>query len=123
MNIQRDNFFSISKEDVISSAGEIGKKNIRGIPISSGVYFFVQSGTIRYVGQSVNLYKRISGHPKMKRDKMEVAFVRIYPEYLNIAEYFFCLKFTPSRVKRKPDVDIMSVLHCFFNFNLFVGEG
>jgi hypothetical protein len=54
---------------------------------SSGVYFLVQDQEVVYVGQSVNIYSRISQHPDKKFDKY--AFVPCEVELLDKLESLY----------------------------------
>ena len=116
------NFFLINLDEIFASAKELNRQNIKDIPNTSGIYFLFNSShadKLKYVGQTVNLYKRLSGHKRINRDKIKVAYLLIPAEHLNIAEYYFIERFKPSQSKRKPNIDILEVLklYCKLNFH------
>jgi hypothetical protein len=57
-------------------------------PESAGVYFVYESGECVYVGESVNLRKRISGHPHVKGDR-KVGFMLCSPHERKRFEAFY----------------------------------
>lgn len=48
---------------------EINPKDLKELKIAKGIYFLLQDGFVIYVGQSVNLHRRIPQHNYQKYDK------------------------------------------------------
>lgn len=75
----------VSKKEILSAA-----KPWEGY---SGVYFLIFKNKIIYVGQSVNVYARISGHTHKKFDSFTV--LPCPKEHLNVLESLYIHMFDP----------------------------
>jgi hypothetical protein len=76
-----------------------------------GVYFLINLREIVYVGQSVNVPRRVEEHfndPKMSFS--HVAYLRVKEAHLDEVEQFYVRKFDPpyNRAYRNPDCHKMS---------------
>lgn len=75
-------------------------KPVRNLP-KCGIYFLIKSGEIVYVGKSVNIPGRISGHKKGK-DFDYVSVFECKKENLDYFELAYCLKYRPALNKTIP---------------------
>lgn len=76
-------------------------KNSAELPIYSGVYFLIKNNKIIYVGQSVNIFRRIMDHLPTKRfDKF--SYIRCKKENLDIIESLYIHHIKPPQNADKP---------------------
>lgn len=58
------------------------------LPIKSGVYFLIKHSSVIYVGQSINVFSRISNHMANK-DFDSYAFIQAHPSVLDALESLY----------------------------------
>jgi hypothetical protein len=74
----------------------------RKLPDSPGIYFFIDNESIFYIGQSINIKKRCSGHRHIAKlcgtKELRIAYLEVWGghETRKAKEYEFIKRFSPS---------------------------
>lgn len=85
-SIHHDSFNLVPQSEIIQRAKSYGD--------ACGVYFLISSDEIIYIGQSVNIASRISGH--RDKDFDSVAFVTCKKQELDILESLYIIAYRPK---------------------------
>jgi len=69
-----------------------------------GIYFLKQKDEVVYVGQSINIHRRIEQHKDKKFDNY--SYIQCSKDMLNCTEEAYILRFNPIYNKRKAELTI-----------------
>ncbi|MDH5541916.1 MAG: hypothetical protein OEY64_03015 [Nitrospinota bacterium] len=73
------------------------KNKILNSPVISGVYFLLDKDEIVYIGMSINILYRISGHSREQTKLFDsFSYIPVSPEYLGAAETYLIKRFQPK---------------------------
>lgn len=73
-------------------------------PKISGIYFLILNNRVVYVGQSVDIHRRVMQHRDDKKPFDEILFKEFPVEQLNEREAYYIDYYNPPQNKRKPRV-------------------
>lgn len=104
-----------SKKDIIGH-----KKSINNVVSDRGIYFLIKDNKIVYVGQSVNIFKRIKNHKRTKDFDYYnyILLPEVSDNRLNDVEMKYIAAFSPKYNKQIAGSDLFEYLFDLSKINI-----